>query len=638
VALEWPYPIKYGEETEVNADVLIVGGGLAGSFAAISAAKKGAKVVVVEKAATIRSGSAGAGLDHWGGALTNPCSTITPEEMFDQRRVGGPGRRRRNGYRANHVMYIMMKENWDALLELEKMGLQFRDVDNEFVGAPFRDDETKIMFAYDLTTKTTIRLRSGVKLKPILHKEQKKLGVNIYDRVMATSLLTEGGNQGARIVGATGVNVRTGEFYVFKGKATILSTGQPLRMWVFSTELVGSNAEHDDPNCAGDGCAMAWKAGADLALMERSAPSGGAFRYPAYGVGGGGDTWYPCTLVDANGKEVPFVDREGKVLTTVAERYRGRARVTPDLPDLIRKGEFVLPLYADLPSMPAHERRAIFGLMVGNEGKTRIIYNMYTKAGFDPDQDMLQAPVFPPDGYRSGDYFQARGVAPPQWRTGGSPAWGGGGVVVDWDLKTSLDGLYAAGVQIAGASGGAAAGRYAGRKAAKYALETGDPVIEKRQVDAEKARVYAPVKRKEGIGWKELHAGICRIMQNYCGEYKNEETLKLGLWWLNSIRESESARAYARNPHELMRTLECFVRLTVGEIIMHTSLGRKASSRSLDFKRLDYPEMDPPEWNKYITVHLEKGNVKVGELPFNYWLQSPNAPTYEENYKEHANL
>ncbi len=74
------------------------------------------------------------------------------------------------------------------------------------------------------------------------------------------------------------MNVRTGEFHTFAAKATILATAQPLRMWVFSTELQGFAAIHDDPNCAGDGCAMAWNAGAELTLMEKSAPHSGGFR------------------------------------------------------------------------------------------------------------------------------------------------------------------------------------------------------------------------------------------------------------------------------------------------------------------------------------------------------------------------
>ena len=36
---EWPYPIKFGEETEMEADVLVLGGGIAGCWAAITAAR-----------------------------------------------------------------------------------------------------------------------------------------------------------------------------------------------------------------------------------------------------------------------------------------------------------------------------------------------------------------------------------------------------------------------------------------------------------------------------------------------------------------------------------------------------------------------------------------------------------------------
>ena len=46
---EWPYPIKFGEETELEADVCILGGGIAGCWAAISAARNGAKVILMER-------------------------------------------------------------------------------------------------------------------------------------------------------------------------------------------------------------------------------------------------------------------------------------------------------------------------------------------------------------------------------------------------------------------------------------------------------------------------------------------------------------------------------------------------------------------------------------------------------------
>jgi succinate dehydrogenase/fumarate reductase flavoprotein subunit len=654
-AMPWPYPTNYGKENEVSADVLVLGGGIAGCHAAIHAARRGAKVIVVDKGPVIRSGSGGAGVDHWHAACTNPCSKISPEEMMEIVKVFGDYSYAEFGN--GITCYIQAKESYDALLDVEKMGIKVRDVDDEFVGAEFRDENTKLMFAYDYENRHCIRVNGGAHIKVALYNELKRLGVEIFDRIMVTSLLTEGGRQGSRVIGAMGVSTRTGEFYIFKAKASILSMSVYSGQWIFSTELIGFGSNFNDPNNSGDGSAMAWNAGAELALMERSGRSlsSGFFRYPPYGTGDHNNTWYACTIVDAKGKEIPWMDRDGKILQTVSERYHpapgqkffmyGRMATYPvwgptlisDLSQRIEKGEFALPLYADLPSMPKHERRAIWGLMIYNEGKCSIIYENYCKAGFDPDKDMLQLPVMPPEQYGHGPAWETYG--PRQWREGAFG--GGGGIVFDWDLKTNLDGLYVAGSQQY--SGGthahaATTGRYAGRKAAACAGNAKWGQVDRNQIDMEKARIYAPVMRKNGITWKELRAGLCRVMQDYCGEFKSEETLKTGLYWIHSIRESEAQTAFARNPHELCRVLECYTHMTVGEIIMQASLARKASSAMLDFKRLDYSKVDPPEWHKIITVRKENGSIKVGELPLNYWLLSPHASSYEENYSKHCGL
>ena len=79
-ALEWPYRVQYGEERKIHTDVLVLGGGIAGCWAAISAARDGAKVAIVEKGATIRSGSGGSGCDHWLNT-PNPCSSTTASSV-----------------------------------------------------------------------------------------------------------------------------------------------------------------------------------------------------------------------------------------------------------------------------------------------------------------------------------------------------------------------------------------------------------------------------------------------------------------------------------------------------------------------------------------------------------------------------
>ena len=61
----WPYGNEVGREEIIKSDVLVLGGGLSGCFAAIAAARKGLSVVVVEKGAAEKSGAAGTGFDHW---------------------------------------------------------------------------------------------------------------------------------------------------------------------------------------------------------------------------------------------------------------------------------------------------------------------------------------------------------------------------------------------------------------------------------------------------------------------------------------------------------------------------------------------------------------------------------------------
>jgi succinate dehydrogenase/fumarate reductase flavoprotein subunit len=561
-----------------------------------------------------------------------------------------------HGYSNGIARYIICKEGWDTLLECEEMGVQIRDVKDEFKGADFRDEETKLMFAYDYENRHVLRIW-GYNIKPCLYKEMKRLGVGICNRVVVTSLLTEGGRQGARVVGATGINSRTGEFYVFKSKATVAATGGAGRLFTFAPELTAAGSMHN-MNSAGGGHAIGWSAGAEFVLMEQTIPGRlTGFSYAPYSMGNTSNTYHGTSIVDANGKEVPWYDPGGRELKTIRERflpspgqrfqlgigiglhyYLDQYRLNDlarDLPERIRKGEFTLPLYADLTRMPELERRAIFGMMVGNEGKTRIpIYDQFTKAGFDPDRDLLQAPVLLPEAYLNSNFW---GVNPmPHLRS-----LAGGGFLVDWDLGTSLEGLYAAGgpTIFGGGCHGEAhtTGRYAGRKAAGCARTMAEPVIDRRQVEVEKARVYAPVKQnKNGVGWKELNYAIARVMQDYCGKYKNEITLNSGLRLLKELKENEAATAYASNPHELGRTLECFSLITVGEMVMHASLARKCSSLYLDFYRLDYPEMDRSEWRKLLPIRQEDGEVKVRELPVEYHLQSPFASSYEENYELHA--
>jgi succinate dehydrogenase/fumarate reductase flavoprotein subunit len=591
---EWPYPIRYEKEQEIATDVLVLGGGIAGCWTAISAARQGVRVVLVEKGATVRSGQGGPGCDNWCDVPAHPLISVDPDE-WARRRAGENG-----GYNCGIGRQIQSRESFDTLLEMEKMGGKIRDTEDMYVGAEGRDEKTKFIVQRGRSPLQEV-LVWGTTFKPALKKECQRLGVKIYDRVMASNLLTEDGIQGTKVIGATGFNSRTGEFMVFKANATVLCMAGPGWIWVFLSELNGLNSSNKPRALTGDGIAMAWRAGAALTMMEQSSTMSIGTGYK--------HKWYTGAS-DASYTGVPMVDANGKALPPVTG---GRWDVVREG---VLKGEYALPFYGDFPAMSEIERKVTWGMRVGEESTTKDIVKTFTKAGFDPAKDMMQS------------YQLIEGRDIPQWR---SIDYGRrGGLVIDWDLKTSLEGLYATGQEIYSPgdhSFAAATGRYAGRKAAAYARGIGEPVISKEQIMKEKARIYAPIKRNDGIEWKELHVGIARTMQYYCTEYKTELLLNTGLEWLKDIEENWVPRLFAVDPHKLLRSMEDLSVLSVAQSILHASLARKASSRFLDFHRIDYPELDTPGWHKLVTVRQENGNVKVGELPLDY------AGSLKENYE-----
>jgi len=620
----WPYANEVGQIERVETEVLVLGGGIAGCYAAIAAARAGRKVVLVEKGATIRSGAAGSGFDHWESACTNPCSRVTPEEIawayIDEQAP----------YSNGIAHYIECREGWDRLADMEKFGGKIRDTEDEFVGAEFRDDETKLMFAYDYQNRFTLRVW-GSTFKPALYRELRRLGVKVYDRTEATALLVGEENGVRRGIGAMGMNVRTGKMLVFSAKSTLLTMSRPARLWLFNPDLVGL-CEFRPPQSIGSGHAMGWRAGLEFTMMEKSVPgefSAAGRSFPPYGAGNNHNTWYAATMVDARGVEIPYVDRDGNELKTVSERYypakgqkfflKGgvidepkyeyRGPETLPFDELIRRG-YQLPFFADLSRMPEMERKVIWGMMVGEEGKTKIpILQNYTERGFDPTKHALQS-------YGTG--WQSASFLPQERQLFGAP----GGLMHDWDLKTNLDGVYAAGDQLFAsdcAGFAAATGYYAGRKAAAYAGIVAPMAPAEEDIAAEQERLYAPLTRADGISWRELNMAVSKMMQNYCGGIKCDDLLKEGLRVLQSYREDYVPQLTCRNPHDLMRTHEVLDIMDVCELVLQACLSRRSSSKPLCFERSDFPEMDPENERHFIVLRKEEGEIRTRAVASDYF-------------------
>ncbi|MBR2520688.1 MAG: FAD-binding protein [Oscillospiraceae bacterium] len=625
---EWPYPIKFGEETELDADVLVLGGGIAGCWAAISAARQGAKVVMMEKGDVRRSGAGGPGCDHWCNVPANPLSRVDPDEwaILEMESLGD--------YSNGIGIEIQCREDFDALLEMEQMGGKIRDTDDEFLGVEGRDDATKFMVSprYSVDgalapakgwgepgfnppekrNNTVLRIW-GSTFKPVLKKECLRLGVRILDRTMATCILNEKGRQGARAVGATGINVRTGEFVIVKAGAVIISTAGAGHLWYLDMEHGGYSTMYSR-NQSGDGTAMAWRAGAKVTMMEVSSPNrfSGGLKHKWY-TGGGDASYENVPLVDANNKRLPAPTQGW---TDGGAMFSPQADIIARVREGVKRGEYELPFYADFASMKPEESHATWDLMLTEESTTKIMVQTMEAGGFDKHRDQIM------------NYTLIEAQPSQQYR---DPA-GGGGIMTDWDLMTSVDGLFAAGMSTFSPgdhSYAAATGRYAGRKAAVWAKQRGAGEISREQVDAEKERVLAPTKRTGGIEWKELHNGLSRVMQYYAGEFRNERMLDMALEEIGRIEEFAVPQLYALDPHKLMRSLEDLSIIEYAKIVLNAIKERRFTSQKLRIERQDYPENDPEEEKNYLALYQEDGKVCFQRVPIRYW------GTMKEQYEAH---
>ena len=215
----------------MSTDVLIIGGGFAGCWAALRAADLGASVTLVDKAYVSRSGASTMS----GGITTCPLDSddldVWAEEFIT-----------RGSY--------MCDQRWTYQL-LEGQRARVKDYERWGVPISRAEDGSVRRFA----SRGMINVR-GMQYQPKaamreLRRQITARGVRIIDRVCITELLTADGQWPSRegVIGAVGFNVYSGQFTVIRAKRTIVATG-----------MIAMKGTHRVDNDTGDGVAMAFRA------------------------------------------------------------------------------------------------------------------------------------------------------------------------------------------------------------------------------------------------------------------------------------------------------------------------------------------------------------------------------------------
>jgi len=325
----------------------------------------------------------------------------------------------------------------------------------------------------------------------------------------------------------------------------------------------------------GDGRAMAFRAGAELASMELP-----VFRCgPVYFARAGKATW-GGVLRDPSGKPVgPFVTKpDNKYGDPVVDVYQDIFM------DYKKSGRG--PVYMDCDGLSNEELEYML-YWLRNEGN----------AGFL-------------------DYLEKEGIDirknPIEFRSYDQELFPRGGVLYDEESSTSLKGLFAAGDEFfGGISCAAVFGWIAGENTAANAkamdirdLDGSKGCIEENKALFEEMR-SRPVGSKSAH-WKEANIALQQIMTDFAGSVRSETLLNTGALALKRLKKKTRESMVASNSHELTRAVETLNLIDLGELVIATA-GERKETRGKHI-RSDYPFTNPM-LAKLLIVKKANGNT-----------------------------
>src|ERR1700761_3511989 len=185
------YPgIDMADDIRLDADILVIGGGTAGSVAAIKAkeALPDGTVLLLEKANVKRSGAIALGMDGVNNAIIP--GHATPEQYVREITMAN------DGIVNQKAILAYAQQSFSMIQELESWGVKFQKT------ATGEDDIKKV----NHQGSYVLPMPEGYNIKKLLTRMIRRVGVKTENRVMATKVLVDQG----RAVGVTGLNIRTG--------------------------------------------------------------------------------------------------------------------------------------------------------------------------------------------------------------------------------------------------------------------------------------------------------------------------------------------------------------------------------------------------------------------------------------------
>ncbi len=540
---------------ELETDILVIGGGSAGSMAAIVAKEQNPDidVVIIEKGEINRSGSIAMGMDALN-IVVQPGIT-TPEQYINSARIAA------EGILDYQPSFVMAERSYSILKRLESWGIRFpRDEDDKYISLQVH---AKGKFLLEMDSP---------ELKLVLAEKIREAEVRVINRTIITSLLVSEG----RVNGAMGFNIRTGEFVVCKSKSTILANGGCARFSLpNSGYLYGT---FDYPGNAGDGYSLAYRAGAQLTGFEFTQCS------PLIK-----DINCPLLYIT--------LTRGAKVVNALGKTIDLEYLSTQTMLKELREGRG--PIFIKMNHLPEERIQEIERILFTTERP--IQKKFWENRGVDFREGLIE--LGETEYQLCGGHGLTGVVVNEKAETTLKGLYAAGDVAC---------------VPLQHLTGAFVFGEVAAEEAVAFVSNSEQRKINEIVWKVEEQRLLNTMDaNKTGtVSVQDFEYKVRRIISDYVVPPKNETKLNRFLWWLPRLKK-DMKNIKISDYHELSRYEEIRFILDCAELSVIASLTRKESRWGWFHYRTDFPEKDDENWLLHVVLEkgLKSGEVQTALEP-----------------------
>lgn len=540
---------------KISTDVLIIGGGTAGCYAALTISENSdKKVLICEKAHIKRSGCLAAGVNALNAYIVEGRK---PQDYVDYAKKDADGIVRED-------LLLTMSEKLNEVTErLERLGLVI-----------LKDENGKYVTRGNRNLKI-----NGENIKPILADAvEKAKNVTVLNRVNIFDYSVKDN----KINGAFGFGIENGIFYTIEARAVIIATGGAAGLYKPNNPGFSRHKMWYPPFNTGAGYAMGIRAGAEMTTFE--------MRFIALRCK---DTIAPTgTLAQGVGaKQINSLGEvyETKYGLTTSERVYGTVNENQE-----GRG----PCYLRTEGITAEQDESLLKAYL-NMAPSQTI--KWIESGRNPSRQNVEIEGTEP-------YIVGGHTASGYW-VDTDRATTIEGLFAGGDVAGGCPQKYVTGALAEGEIAGLSAVKYIDSKENFEKISDEDTNYHLRETEkylTDRHSLYTT---------EQLEEAMQTVMDSYAGGIKtnyrfNKKQLDIADCKIRQL-ETLTDDLYAEDFQELMYICELKERLTVCKSVIAHLRARKETRWHSFAENLDYPEKDDKNFNKYVNSRLENGEIKI---------------------------